>query len=304
MSAENADYIAFHLGSYTRASQAAVGVGSLAMRYALSVFEGIRAYRLHTGELRPFMLRAHLARLRSSLRLMCLPDPGVDEIPDIIKALTEKNEITEDCYIRPSVHAINSGDLNTDPVAGLTVTVTPMGRKKWLSQDIGVKATISSIRKISHEAFPGSAKCIGAYAAPFVAAAMAKSTGFDVPLLLNHMGYVTEAPTSAFAIVRGGKLVVPPLSDNVLPSVTAFVLLQLAKSFDVEVVERHLRPEDIALADEAILCGTGVEIAPIASVDGRPIRDFEKRPITRRLVEAYFNAARGRGTINEEDYVA
>lgn len=284
---------AFHLGQYVSAEQATVSVSSLAMRYGLSVFEGIRGYLQHDNSVRPFMLDEHLQRLKASLKLMCLPDPGVDEIPNIIINLLQRQGLQEDVYIRPSVHAINPGDLNIQPVSGLTVTISRMGRKKWLSEGKGMRATVSSIRKLPHDAFPSNAKCIAAYANTFIATAIAKSSGFDVPLLLNHAGYLTEAPTAALFVVKNGILLHPPVTDGVLPSVTAHVLRELSKQLGIEVAQRHLRAEDLVTADEAFLCGTGLELAGIESLDGRRIGDFAQRPVTTRLSKAYFALVRG-----------
>ncbi len=302
MSVAGEGTIVYHLGEYLDANHAVVGVDSLAMRYGLSVFEGIRAYRQPNGRIMPFMLEPHLRRLRTSLQLMCLPDPGVDDIPAILAELIARNGFAEDVYIRPSVHAINSGDLNLAPECGLTVHICQMGRKKWLETDSGMKATISAWHKQSHSSFPSSAKCVAAYAGPFMAATLAKNAGFDVPLLLNQHGYVTEAPTSALFLVKGGQLIHPPATDGVLPSVTAFALCELATQLRINVKEQHIRIEDIFSADEALLCGTGLEIASIKSLDNRVIRLFDSRPVTRRLTHAYFELVRGQNMINGDRY--
>lgn len=302
MSETTESLMVFHLGKYVPAAQAMVSVNCLAMRYALSVFEGIRGYLQEDGHVRTFMLNEHLLRLKWSLRLMGLPDPGVNKIPEIINELLQKNGLQEDVYIRPSVHAINQGDLNVQPVSGMTVNISRMGRKKWLNGTKGMRATISSIRKLPHDAFPSMAKCIAAYANSFVASNLARANGFDVPLLLNHAGYVSEAPTAALLTVRRGALVHAPLSDGVLPSVTAHVLCELAKQFSIPVREQHMRPEDVITSDEALLCGTGLEMAGIESLDGHEIGDFAQRPVTKCLVDAYFSLVRGKTEFVGADY--
>jgi branched-chain amino acid aminotransferase len=302
MSANGNDSIVYHVGEFVRASQAVISVDSLAMRYGLSVFEGIRGYRQPDGTVLPFMLEPHLRRLKSSLRLMHLPDPGVEAIPGIINELIARNAFQDDIYIRPSVHAVNSGDLDVSPNVGLTVRIVPMGRKKWLEKNVGMKATISAWQKQPNSAFPSSAKCIAAYAGPFTAARLAKSAGFDVPLLLNQQGYVTEAPTSALFLAKGAGLIHPPTTDGVLPSVTAFVLSELANQLGVPVREQHIRTEDVIGADEAMLCGTGLEVVPIESLDHQTIRHFNDRPITRSLTHAYFELVRGGRHVNGDRY--
>jgi len=293
MSEKRKSLLAYHLGKYLPAPKTTVSVSSLAMRYGLSVFEGIRGYQQKDGSVRAFMLDEHILRLRWSLRQMGLPDPHIDQIPQIIDTLLDKNQLQEDVYIRPSVHAVNPGDLNIKPVSGMTVSISRMGRKKWLNENLGIRATVSAIRKLPQDSFPSSVKCVAAYANTFIASILAKEAGFDVPLLLNHAGYLTEAPTAALFIVRQGTLTYSPLTDGVLPSVTAHVLRELARRDGIALREQHLRVEDLVTADESFLCGTGLEIASIASLDGRAIGDFSKRDVTQHLTKAYFKLVRG-----------
>ncbi|WP_233625915.1 aminotransferase class IV [Burkholderia multivorans] len=117
-------------GEYEDESQAFVRVSSLAMRYGLSVFEGMRAYLTHDGRLQPFRMGAHLERLRQSARTLTLPDPGIDRIPEIVEHLVEVNGVREDCYIRPSIHAIDPGDMGSTLASALTVDVKPHGAQE------------------------------------------------------------------------------------------------------------------------------------------------------------------------------
>jgi branched-chain amino acid aminotransferase len=270
-----------------------VNVGSLAMRYGMSVFEGIRGYRRADGEVRVFMLDEHILRLHWSLRIMGLPDPGIAALPEIIAELLRRNEMSEDVYIRPSVHGVNNGDLNDLPESGLTVNIGRMGRKPWLAGGVGMRATVSSIRKLPHDAFPSSAKCIAAYANTFIANTQAKAGGFDVPLLLNHSGFLTESPTAALFLVKRGALLHAPETDGVLPSITAHVLKEIARRDNIPLRQQHIRVEDLITSEEAFLCGTGLEIAGINSLDGQHIGDFAERPVTQHLVQAYFALVRG-----------
>ncbi|WP_258167775.1 aminotransferase class IV [Burkholderia multivorans] len=105
-------------------------MSSLAMRYGLSVFEGMRAYLTHDGRLQPFRMGAHLERLRQSARPLTLPDPGIDRIPEIVEHLVEVNGVREDCYIRPSIHAIDPGDMGSTLASALTVDVKSHGAQE------------------------------------------------------------------------------------------------------------------------------------------------------------------------------
>ncbi|QHP93968.1 aminotransferase class IV [Burkholderia glumae] len=284
--------IIFHAGDYVDASQATVRVSSLAMRYGLSVFEGVRAYLSREGRLRPFRMAAHLERLASSARTLGLPDPGIERIPEVVERLIEANGLREDCYIRPSIHAVNVGDMGAKLEAALTVDVKPMGRKKWLGEDLAAKVTISSWRKARHDVFPPALKCISAYSIPFVADHAARAAGFDFPVFLNDEGYLSEAPTAALFLVTGRRLRTPALDQAILPSITREAILQIGAQEGLTISEERLMPHELHLADEAFLCGTGLEIAPIASVDSSVLRNHAPRPVTRRLVDRYFDLVR------------
>jgi branched-chain amino acid aminotransferase len=288
--------ICYHDGAFVDWSQATVHAGALAMRYALSVFEGIRLYRGREGTaVHPFALGPHVRRFAESLRLMRLPDPGVAALPGIIAELVARNGIDEDSYVRAAASATSFGEMSADARTSLTVTVTRMGRKKWLAEDRRMRVTISSWQRASAAVFPHAAKNISSYAGPRLALLEARDAGYDSTILRNAEGYLCEAPTAALFIVRRGVVSTPPLADGPLPSITRQVLLELCGALGIPAEEAHLRPADLLECDEAFLCGTGIEIAPIGSVDGRTLRHAADLPLTRRLLEAYFERARTTG---------
>jgi branched-chain amino acid aminotransferase len=69
--------------------------------------------------------------------------------------------------------------------------------------------------------------------------------------------------------------------------------MRLALDLDLEVVERSIDRTEVYQADEAFLCGTGVQVAPIIEVDGRPVGGGTTGAVTLSLQEAYFRAVRG-----------
>ncbi|HZB33778.1 MAG TPA: aminotransferase class IV [Streptosporangiaceae bacterium] len=278
--------------------EAKVSIDSLAMRYAISVFEGIRIYSQidRTLSPRPFLLDEHIERLRNSLALMRLPDPGVDRLPALIEELIHRNDIHEDAYVRVAVTAANAGDLGTEALPALTVTATPMGRKRWLARSEAMSLTISDWRRAPTSVFPPAAKNISNYAGPRLAWLAAREAGFDGCVLTNHAGRLCEAPTAALFLVRDGVLLTPHLSEDVLPSITRAWILRTAEEHGIPARETGLTRADAGEADEAFLCGTGIEIAPVRAFDGRACRDWPDSPLTRTLIIAYFVAARGAGS--------
>jgi branched-chain amino acid aminotransferase len=85
----------------------------------------------------------------------------------------------------------------------------------------------------------------------------------------------------------------PPLADDVLPGITREAILRIATDAGYEVVERRVDRTELYLADEVFLTGTGVQVATVASVDGRPI-GIGVTPVTLDVQQRYFDAVRGR----------
>ncbi|MCP9943857.1 aminotransferase class IV [Streptomyces somaliensis] len=281
-------------GRWVTRAEARVPIGSLAMRYGLSVFEGIRLYAPATGGLaEPFLLADHINRMAASLRAMRFPDPGLADLPGIIDELITRNAITGDAYVRVAATPLNSGTLAEAASPQLSVTATPMGRKQWLAEERAMALCISNWQRGSAAVHPPAAKNIANYAGPRLAWLEAKEAGYDGCVLTNRHGRLSEAPTAALFLVRDGVLLTPALTEDVLPSITRSWVIGAAHSLEVPVEETGITREDAYRADEAFLCGTGLEFAPVASFDGRPCRCREQRPLTRQLIAAYFQEARG-----------
>ena len=95
-------------------------------------------------------------------------------------------------------------------------------------------------------------------------------------------------------LIKDGKLITPPLSENILPGITRAAILELAeKELDIKTVERAVKQEELYTADELFFCGTGAQVAPIAEVDGKKIGKGRVGLLTKKLQNIYFKAARG-----------
>lgn len=283
----------FHDGAWTDQAGAVMSTGSLAMRYSISAFEGIRLYqRADSREVRPFALDAHIARLASTLKLTRMPDPGIEKLPEIIDDLILRNSISGDSYVRASVSAGNCGGIDDDVTPVLTVTAAPMGRKPWLAGSTGMRLQISVWQRAADLAFPSGAKVISNYAGPRLAQLEAKDAGFDGCVLVNAAGRLAEAPSATLFIVSGGELITPPLTECVLPSITRRWVLDSAAGLGLTAREAPVSRIDAYHAEEAFLCGTGIEFAPVRSFDDRGCSLWPLHPVTGALIDRYFEEVR------------
>ncbi|HKG80272.1 MAG TPA: aminotransferase class IV [Pyrinomonadaceae bacterium] len=287
--------LCFHKDAFIPWERATLHANSLALRYALSVFEGIRVYVQSDGTAaRAFRLDDHLDRLRRSLRLMRLPSPPGVDIGQVINEVIKRNAVNEDSYVRVSVSADNFGDIGAVVRTCLNVSVSRMGRKKWLAEERAMRVAISHWQRAPEAAFPAAAKNISNYAGPRLALLEARDNGYDSVILTNHEGFLSESPTAILFVVRDGVLLTPPLNEGVLPSITRATVFDLCKTLGIEAREQRLSQTDGYLADEAFLCGTGLEFAPIAAFDSHALTAWKEWPITPRIIDAYFQHARGK----------
>jgi branched-chain amino acid aminotransferase len=141
---------------------------------------------------------------------------------------------------------------------------------------------------------PPRVKCGANYINSRYAFLEARRHGYDVPILLNSHGLVSESSGACVAIVRAGKVVTPPTSAGTLESITRDSLLQLADSVGIKIEVRDVDRSELYLADEVFLCGTAAEVTPVVSVDGSVIGDGKPGPVTCQLLGLLLKAATGR----------
>lgn len=117
--------------------------------------------------------------------------------------------------------------------------------------------------------------------------------GFDDALLMNGQGHVCEASVANVFMSRGGVVVTPPVTDDVLEGFTRATVMQLLREeLGHIVVERSIDRTELYLADEVFLTGTGVEISPVTRIDHRAVGDGRVRiPRYRHWCRPVYGAA-------------
>ncbi|MGC8787738.1 MAG: aminotransferase class IV, partial [Anaerolineae bacterium] len=135
----------------------------------------------------------------------------------------------------------------------------------------------------------------GAYVNSALCKSEAEMNGFDEAIVLTRGGSVSEGSAENFFMVRNGVLITPSITSDILEGITRQTLIQLAREeLHIPVKERTIDRTELYVCDEAFLCGTGVQIAAIASIDHRPVGDGRIGPITQKLRDLYFDIVRGK----------
>jgi branched-chain amino acid aminotransferase len=287
---------AFFEGRIVPFADAKISVGTHAVQYGTGAFAGIRGYLDQDGEtINIFRLPEHTARLLNSAKLLRAKLPFTREtLAQTIVELVEANAPRGDVYIRPFVY--KSSVQITPRLSGLEdeLAIYMLKLGDYLDTESGVKAAVSSWHRLPDNAIPGRGKISGGYINSALAKDEAEEKGADEAILLDQQGHVAEGSGCNLFLVRDEKLITSPITGDILEGITRRTLMQFARDEGIPVEEREIDRSELYVADEAFFCGTGVQIAPIASVDGRPIGDAVPGPISKRIRELFFDTVRGR----------
>jgi branched-chain amino acid aminotransferase len=94
--------------------------------------------------------------------------------------------------------------------------------------------------------------------------------------------------------MRNGRLATPAISEDILEGITRNALIDMIRNeFGMSVEERRIDRTELYAADEIFLCGTGVQVSPVISVDRRPVRTGKPGAFTMQLQSIYLGACRG-----------
>jgi branched-chain amino acid aminotransferase len=292
---EQADLI-WHNGELVAWEDAKVHVLTHGLHYGTGVFEGIRAYDTARG---PGIFRHHdhLDRLFKSAELYYMPIPyTLEELRSATHELIAANELRE-CYIRPIVYR-GYGQMGLFPLDApveVSIAVWPWGA--YLGEEgklHGVRAKVSSWRRISSDSLIPHAKASGQYLNSVLAKIESHKAGYEEAILLDAHGFVCEGSGENIYAVRDGRIVTPPQTAGILDGINRKSILRIADDLGYEVVERDLARAELYLADEVFLSGTAAELVPVREIDDHQIGAGRPGPVTQALQRVFDDALHGR----------
>ena len=266
------------------------------LHYGTGVFEGIRAYDTQHGPA-IFRHRDHLARLLKSAEPYYMPIPyTLEELRQATHDLIAANGLSE-CYIRPIAFR-GFGQLGLYPLdcpVEVAIAVWPWGA--YLGEESkrqGIRAKVSSWRRISHDSLIPHAKASGQYLNSVLAKVEASKAGYQEAILLDARGFVCEGSGENIYVVREGEILTPPQTAGILDGINRKSIIQIARDLKYSVIERDLARAELYLADEVFLSGTAAELVPVREIDDHMIGTGEPGPITHELQRVFDDALHGR----------
>jgi branched-chain amino acid aminotransferase len=279
-------------------NDARINVLSPTAQFGLNVFEGVRCYWNEARRtLYAFRLDDHLKRLRLSAEMLEIDNPySMDELRQAFLDAVTANHYREDIAVRQTLFVEGFGTWSSHGPAGMFVAPIARGKLSAEYQKEGLNCMLSSWERIHEKSMSPRIKCGANYINSRMAMLEAKKEGYDTAILLNRQGTVSEATGSCVFLVKDGGLVTPSLSDSILNSITRDTVIRMAGGMGIPVRERSVQPEEFTSCDEALLCGTAMEIRAIRSIDGHEIINRGDGNMTARLQAEYRRNVLGEGT--------
>jgi len=243
--------------------EARLHVLSHGLHYASSVFEGERAY---AG--RVFRLEAHGRRLRSSCAILDLDCPyTADQLDQAVRAVIANNAI-EDGYVRRIAWR---GAEQLGVAARATRVHVAIAAWPWphyfgdQAKERGLRLAFADWRRPDPASAPTRAKASCLYAIGTLAKHAAERAGYDDALMLDWQGRIAEATGANVFFVRDGALHTP-VPEGFLDGITRQAVIALARARGLEVIERHVLPEELATFTECFVTGTAAEVMPVRAI--------------------------------------
>ncbi|HUW42241.1 MAG TPA: branched-chain amino acid aminotransferase [Rectinemataceae bacterium] len=276
-----------------------IAEGSTAIHYGQQCFEGLKAYTRRDGRLQIFRPDRNSARMNATADRMVMPHVPAEKFIDACGQVVKANErwvppygTGATFYLRPWL--IGVGDnIGVKPAPEYLFGVFGIPVGPYFKQGLKPVNFMTSSYDRAAPRGTGAAKVGGNYAASLMPHEEALHKGFADCIYLDpatHTKIEEVGAANFFGITKAGAFVTP-LSPSILPSITKYSLLQLAKErFGMPTEEREVYIDRLDEFAEVGACGTAAVITPIGGIfhEGRLHvfhSETETGPVTRALYD-------------------
>jgi branched-chain amino acid aminotransferase len=268
-------------GEFVEWQNATTHVLNHGLHYASCVFEGLRVY----GE-KIFKLEEHTDRLFHSAERMGMTIPYSKEELNFAQKETIKKMNIKYGYVRPVAWRGSEMMAVSAQKNKINVAVATWEWPSYFSKEDrlkGIALQTAIWRRPSPDTIPTDAKAAGLYMICTLSKHEAEKNGYSDALMLDYKGRVSESTGSNIFFVMNGEIHTP-IPDCFLNGITRKTVIDLAKSQNINVVEREIYPDEIKNADEIFLTGSAVEVTPVGKIDDQT---FNVGEITKSISELY-----------------
>lgn len=253
---------------------------TMVFHYGQAIFEGLKAYRAMGGRINLFRPLDNMKRINSSNERMVIPQIDPEFCVHCLKKLVsvDKDWIPTapdtSLYIRPFIIATDAFlGVHPSKTYKFIIILSPSGA--YYPQGLApVNIYVEDKYVRAVKGGTGAAKTPGNYAASLASQAEAAKAGYVQTLWLDGVErkYIEEVGAMNVFFVIDGKLVTPALLGSTLPGITRKTVIELAKSWGIEVEERKISIDELFAAakegkvSEVFGSGTAAVISPVGEL--------------------------------------
>lgn len=281
---KNADILVHVGGRLLHRNKAKVSVFDSVVQGGDAVWEGLRVYKDGV-----FCLDRHLTRLQESAKALAFT--GIPTKEHIKKAIFETlaaNGMRDETHIRLTLTRGEKVTSGMDPrlnQKGCCLIILAEWKPLVYDNKKGIKVITSSQRR-NNPQFLDSKIHHNNLLNNIIAKIQANVAGVDAAIMLDEHGFVSELNDTNLFIVKD-RIVYTPHTDNCLHGITRHLVIELAKSLKIPLIEKNLSLTEFYNADEVFACGTMGELTPLYEIDGRKIENNSGSEITETLRNSF-----------------
>lgn len=263
-------------GALTEDNMLHISEASCALHYGQQCFEGLKAYRTKDGKIQLFRPNRNAARLNESLRKLLMPEISEEKFIDACMQVVKANEhfvppygTGGTLYLRPFVIGVGHNiGVKPAPEYIFSVFCIPVGAY-FKGGMTPCNFTIADFDRAAPKG-TGKQKVGGNYAASLEAHKIAVDRGFADCIYLDpatHTKIEEVGAANFFGITKNNEFVTPA-SSSILPSITKYSLMDIARDYlKMPVYERDVFIDKLDEFKEAGACGTAAVITPIGGIE-------------------------------------
>lgn len=278
--------ITYFNGAFCPKEDVSISPDDRGFLFADGVYEVLASF---DGDL--FAPQAHYERLARSLHAIDLTTPEgevhetVTALPEVLPELLVRNELQDGhakIYLQvtrgaaPRKHAFPESPV--PPTVYATASPYTLPEAKWEQ----------GVRVILHPDLRWARCDIKSVALlPAILANQQAQEAGAFEAVLHREGVITEGSHTTVAAVVDGTVVTHPLTQQILPSITRQVMLELCDRIDRPVREYPVRLDELPEVDELMVWGTTSGVMPVVAVDDWTVGAGQPGPVTRQLQAAF-----------------
>lgn len=290
-------------GELVEDNNLSISEASTALHYGQQCFEGMKAYRRKDGKIQLFRPDQNAKRINRSCERVLMPQISEEKFIDAVKQVVKANEhfvppygSGATLYLRPFVIGVGHNlGVRPAPEYIFSVFAVPVG--PYFKGGLKPVNFMTSPYDRAATYGTGAAKVGGNYAGSLYPNKIAKDKGFADCIYLDPATHtkIEEVGAANFFGITHDDTFVTPKSPSILPSITKYSLLHVAKEYlNMDVEERDVLVANLDEFKEAGACGTAAVITPIGGIQHK--EDFhvfysetEVGPVTRKLYDTLYN---------------